>query len=985
MFGPIFRPTLSLSSFHRLIRNSLLLLLTISLLTGTLGAQSDEDILTLGLGRPVGRELAGGQSHSYRIILTSGQYVHLVVDQRGIDVVATLFGSDGKQIIEVDSPNGILGPEPIYAVAGSSGTYRLEVRSLEKGVAAGRYEVKIKELRMATQQDKNRVTAERAFNEAELMRVEGTVESLRSAIKKYEEALVLYPADRNRSREAMALHSLGAVYYLIGERQKALYYYERALPIFHLTGGSREEADTLNSIGLLYDDLGEKQKALDYYRRSLMLRTDIGDRSGEATTLSNIGSVYDSLGEKQKALDYFGKTLPLYRAVKDHNGEATALNNIALVHYSLGSKLKAIDYFVQALTLHRAVGNRRAEAVQLSNIGSAYDSLGEKQKALDYYAQALPLRRAAGDRSGEATTLYKLMIVHHSLNNPRLAIFYGKQSVDAYQQLRSNIHGLDKEVQQTYLKSVERAYRGLAELLITQDRAAEAQQVLNAFKDQQFFDFNQMQSRQLKLLTRTPREEDFGARYEKTSDTLGIIGGKLAELIRELRNRQPNDEQAQHLRQIEAQFKIASDAFSVFIKQAEAEFSMATDAKNRVSDVPDTIEMQEALRQLNQETRQKTVAVYTLVGQDHFYASIITSNSIDSVVTQIKGTEINNNARQLWALLQSAAYDPTVLSNELYTSIFKPIEDKLPKDTKTIMWSLDGNLRYLPMAALYDGKQYLLERFNHIVFTRADKERLTRAVSDTWTGYGFATSVPHKVVVDGQPIAFGPLDFVKDEMQIFRTKSYPDGIIDGEVFPEAKFTKASLLTTLRQKRPVVHISSHFRFHPGDESLSFLLLGDGTIMTLAEMKEHANLFQGVELLTLSACDTAAQRADATGREVDAFAELAQRLGASGVMASLWEVLDRSTAQLMKDFYRNRQGGKLSKAEALRKAQLDLLYGKTQNVGTPTNKTNGTIRRGSSTDDDIVVEPKYRIPVKVDKKKPFAHPFYWSPFVLFGNWK
>jgi CHAT domain-containing protein len=192
---------------------------------------------------------------------------------------------------------------------------------------------------------------------------------------------------------------------------------------------------------------------------------------------------------------------------------------------------------------------------------------------------------------------------------------------------------------------------------------------------------------------------------------------------------------------------------------------------------------------------------------------------------------------------------------------------------------------------------------------------------------------------------------------------------------------------------VVHISSHFRFHAGDESHSFLLLGDGQVMTLAEMKEHENLFQGVELLTLSACDTAAQRPDSTGREVDAFAELAQRLGASGVMASLWAVRDRSAAQLMIGFYRNREGGKLTKAGALRKAQLDLLYERNEVPLSPsvsmksptTNQDDKTIRRGGSTDEDVIVEAKYRIPFKVNKSKPFAHPYYWSPFVLFGNWK
>lgn len=154
------------------------------------------------------------------------------------------------------------------------------------------------------------------------------------------------------------------------------------------------------------------------------------------------------------------------------------------------------------------------------------------------------------------------------------------------------------------------------------------------------------------------------------------------------------------------------------------------------------------------------------------------------------------------------------------------------------------------------------------------------------------------------------------------------------------------------------------------------------MTLAQIKEQPNLFHGVELLTLSGCDTAAQQADATGKEIDAFAELAQRLGADAVLATLWAVRENSTAQLMNAFYNYRQGGKHTKAEALRLAQLDLLRGKTiEGNKTPMIAT----AKSGSNEGLLIVDPKYRIPFKREKDRPFAHPYYWSPFVLFGNWK
>jgi CHAT domain-containing protein/Tfp pilus assembly protein PilF len=1052
--------------FLRFIGRRLLLLLCLSLPVGTLVAQRSKNGQILVLGKSDERELSGGQSHFYQVVLLSGQYIRVVVDPRGIDMAVTLFSPEGKQIIEVHSPNDTPGSEPVSAIAQTSGTYRLVVRSLEKGMPAGRYKVKIEELRAATEQDKTRIAAEKAYTQA--MSLRGgteTAESLQIAIKKYEESLSLYHVIGDRKGEATVLMRIGEVYSLLGEKQKALDYFAQALTIHRAIGNLEGEGDTLNNIGVVYDDLGEKQKALDYYTQALSLRRAVGDQNGEAETLANIGVVYDSFGEKQKALDYFAQAIQLLRAVRDRHGEAATLSNIGGVYTDLGEKQKALTYYGQALTLARAIGDRRGEAITLSNIGGVYKDLGEKQKALDYYAQALPLRRAVGDpdgeaatllsigavyddlgeqqkalpyynraltlfrklgdrngeavtlgdigvayyalgdkqksvesfaqalpirraigdRSGEAVTLTHLMSLYQSQDNLGSAIFYGKQSVDVYQQLRSSIQGLGTDVQRIYLRSIEPTYRGLADLLITQGRFAEAQQVFSGLKDQQFFDVDRTQARQLKPLTRTPREEEFALRYEKAGDLLGAIGGQMAELKRAIGDHQPSDEDAKRLRQVEAQFKTASDEFLAFIKQAENEFSQSPDEKDKVGGVPETIELQATLRELNQETGQKPIAVYTIVGVRKFHALIVTADNIVSVSPSVTGTEVNEKARQLWGLLQSADYDPTILSNELYGAIFKPIEDKLPKDTKTIMWSLDGNLHYIPMAALYDGKQYLIERYNNIVFTRLDKERMTRAVSPVWTGYGFSASAPQTVSVGGNTVSFAPLDFVKDEMQIFRTKSYPEGVIDGDVLTETQFTKTSFLRVLKQQRPLVHISSHFRFLPGDESRSFLLLGDGEVMTLAELKEQTNLFKGIELLTLSACDTAAQRPDATGREIDAFAEVAQRLGASGVIASLWTVQDRSTSQLMKEFYINRERVKLTKAEALRKAQLDLLYGNTQSPAIPTDQRNAALHRGYPTDENIVVDKKYRIPFQVDKRKPFAHPYYWSPFVLFGNWK
>jgi tetratricopeptide (TPR) repeat protein len=144
-------------------------------------AQSDAEVRTLKVGEPVERELAGGEQHAYQITLSAGQFLHVIAEQRGIDVVMTLFGPDGKKLSEVDSPNGTRGPEPMMWIAEVAGTYRLEVRSLENNAAAGRYEAKIVALRTAGMEDRTLTEALRLYIESNKLRRQ----------RKYDEAIPL--------------------------------------------------------------------------------------------------------------------------------------------------------------------------------------------------------------------------------------------------------------------------------------------------------------------------------------------------------------------------------------------------------------------------------------------------------------------------------------------------------------------------------------------------------------------------------------------------------------------------------------------------------------------------------------------------------------------------------------------------------------------------------------------------------------------------
>jgi CHAT domain-containing protein/tetratricopeptide (TPR) repeat protein len=291
------------------------------------------------------------------------------------------------------------------------------------------------------QQPANSDAAEQIYQEAfrlyHLGTQLGTEESVRQAIPKFEQAVILYRQAGNKRSEALCLAYIGKIYSSLGEKQKALEFFNQALSLYRAVGSRVGSAVNLNNIGAVYDDLGEHQKALEFYNQALPLYRAMGDRSGEAETLNYIGNVYSSLGEKekQKALEFYNQALLLYRVEGDKRREARPLINIGNVYSSLGEHQKALEFFNQALPLARlgrGLGEIGDEAATLTSIGVVYNSLGEHQKALEFYNQALSLYRTQGDRGGEAITLNNIGTVYSSLGEHQKALEFFNQVLPLY-------------------------------------------------------------------------------------------------------------------------------------------------------------------------------------------------------------------------------------------------------------------------------------------------------------------------------------------------------------------------------------------------------------------------------------------------------------------------------------------------------------------------------------------------------------------------
>jgi CHAT domain-containing protein/Tfp pilus assembly protein PilF len=375
----------------------------------------------------VERDLRGGESHTYRIQLGPRQYLKVVVEQKGIDVVLKLFAPGGRRLVELDTPHEKQGPEVLSVVVEAAGEYLLEVAAPDGKAAPGRYEVRVDERRGATAEDTHRVAAADALAEARALQARGTKESKQKAIEKLDEALPLLRALADRKGEARALNDAGMLHWELGENRKALERNERALQLRRALGDARDEATSLYAVGLVYWKMGESLKALDYYNQALRLMRAAGDRRGEAFTLTAVGTAFDNLGRLRDAQETYTEALALERAGGDRRRVANALSNIGVVYRKTGDLQRALDHYNEALSLFRAAGDSLGEAVTLNNMGVLYWQAGDGQRALEYYNRALPLRRATGDRGGEFSTLHNIGAVFGSAGDSRKALeFYGQ-------------------------------------------------------------------------------------------------------------------------------------------------------------------------------------------------------------------------------------------------------------------------------------------------------------------------------------------------------------------------------------------------------------------------------------------------------------------------------------------------------------------------------------------------------------------------------
>ncbi len=364
------------------------------------------------------------------------------------------------------------------------------------------------------------------------------------------------------------------------------------------------------------------------------------------------------------------------------------------------------------------------------------------------------------------------------------------------------------------------------------------------------------------------------------------------------------------------------------------------------------------LKTINSETKTQPAIVYALSTPQQLELVLVMPDGspIRKVVPEANAAALKKTLTEFRKAVTNVTDSRGYLASaqQLYQWMIAPLESELESlGIDTLIFCMDAGLRLVPMAALHDGKQFLVEKYS-----------LGSIPSVS------LTNSRYKAVKDAQVLGMGasefqqlaPLPAVPTELNVITQQLWT-----GKSFLNEEFTEKNLLAQ-RQPFGIIHLATHADFQPGKADNAYIQLWDSQLKVnqLRQMGWHQP--PQVELLVLSACRTALGDVDA---ELG-FAGLAVQAGVKSALASLWYVSDEGTLAIMGGFYQHlRQPDVTIKAEALRRAQLAMLQ---KQVRVENGKLQGLDELGS-----IPLPPE----LAAQSSHDFSHPYYWAAFTMIGS--
>jgi CHAT domain-containing protein/Tfp pilus assembly protein PilF len=961
----------------------------------TVAAQSALDVTTLELGKPVERELSGGQRHVYRIPVSEGQYLKVEIRPRGTDVGVWLQSPDGEKT----QPYVPFGNDQEVLVMGwvaeTSGDLRLEVYTRAK--ATGRYEVRLAELRAATENDRALHQARKLFLEYARLRGEARFAEARVPLERALEIRekVLGPDDL---LVAETLGTLATAYQSTGDYASAEPLKLRALRIMEKALGPEHPrvARELTGLGGFYREMGDELKAEEMYQRSFAIFEKIGQTENPvvASLLNELGGVYYARGDYPNAAKYFDRSRALWETLlgPDNFHIANSYTHLGRVAYDAGDYSKAEAMFEHALALaEKGLGQEHTSVTPyLNDLADTYCTTGEYEKGERLYERALAVheRKAAMSHPAVRDTLFGLARCAEAqgrLSDAAKLQTQASELEERYVALNLAV-GSEREKLALLTELSSRLSRNVSlhVSLAPHDPATRDLAAVSILRSK-----GRVQDAMSASLSALRRRS--GADDQKLLDRLSDATAKLAKLILDgpPQKAMPAEYQEQ-IKRLEEQ----RENLEVEISDRSAGFYRRTQ--------PVTLAAVQAM--IPEDAALVEFAVYRpfdpkapdnrkAYGEPHYVAYVLRRQgevqwkelgevrTIDGAVDTLRR-----------ALGDPQRHDVRELARALDEKLMQPLRALTGNATQLVV-SPDGELNLLPFQALVDEQnRYLVERYGFTYLTsgrdllRMQVARESKSAPLVIANPAFGESAPEQnakaTAKRAEPktgrrsvtaarslseLYFAPLSGTALEAEAIR-KFFPDAnLLTGEAA-----TKAALKQTVAPR--ILHVATHGFFLQAPQTAAgsvrplaatrgsaaaaasdnpllrsgLALAGanqrgattaDDGILTALEAS-GLNLW-GTKLVVLSACDTGLGEVY-NGEGVYGLRRAFVLAGAESLVLSLWPASDYSTRSLMTSYYRNLKQG-LGRGAALRQVQLDML-----------------------------------------RRDPRLHPFYWANFIQSGEW-
>ncbi len=714
----------------------------------------------------------------------------------------------------------------------------------------------------------------------------------RAALKEWSLALELFRSAGNRIGESTAHYHKGSTYLALGDNWNAERTLQRALKLATDANEPRLVMGVTGSLANAYIQLGRTEEGQQLLEAVISMARGLGDMESMATELNNLGNLRAFRQQYHEASINYRRSLEIARRSRLDVLAANAAVNVARALYESGKN----DQVKTALdTAREYVGKlppSHAKAYALISMGKLYIRLndifpGSELTGSDALRGAVESAQQTNDRRALSYALGYLGQLYEKNKRYEQGLDLTRRARDAAQQA-----GAPESLYQ-WQWQVGRLLRSTGE---TGPAVAAYRQAVYT----------------LQSLRQDLSNGGFAGRGS-FRDTFGPIFLEYADLLLE------HSETYTDTEFIEGSLREVRETVEL-LKGAELEDYFQDDCVAALKEKTAGID----------KLASHTAAIYPIIFEDRLELLLSLPEGLKRFTSSVTADTLVHEVRQLRRRLEKRTthqYMPH--AKRIYDWIIRPLEPVLQKHgIDTLVIVPDGALRTIPMAALHDGKHFLIHRYAIATtpgLTLTDPRPLLRSKMDFLLG-GLTDSVQ----------GFPPLPNVKEELESIQ-EMYGGEVLKNQTFVIPNLEKA----LIRTPYSIVHLASHGQFDQ-DVNNTFLLTYDGKL-SMDALDQYLGISKyrkdPVELLTLSACQTAA----GDDRAALGLAGIAIKAGARSALATLWYINDRASSILVSQFYKNLQDASISKAMALRQAQLRLLN-----------------------------DRRYR------------HPGYWSPFLLIGNW-